>query len=131
MCIRDRQITAMMMRGDGDELPVSKLPVDGTYPSATTRWEKRNVSDLVAQWEKDICIQCGNCSFVCPHSVIRSKFYNKEHLNPAPEEFPSATINARGFPETRYTPVSYTHLTLADDLTRVDLGGRRIIKKKK
>tara|TARA_R110000751_G_scaffold96192_3_gene187727 strand:- start:9128 stop:12700 length:3573 start_codon:yes stop_codon:yes gene_type:complete len=98
-----QQVTAMMMRGDGDELPVSKLPVDGTYPSATTRWEKRNLSDLVAQWEKDICIQCGNCSFVCPHSVIRSKFYNKEYLEQAPEEFPSATINARGFPETRYT----------------------------
>ncbi|MEX2565033.1 MAG: pyruvate:ferredoxin (flavodoxin) oxidoreductase [Cyclobacteriaceae bacterium] len=98
-----QEVTAMMMRGDGDELPVSKLPVDGTYPSATTRWEKRNISDLVAQWEKDICIQCGNCSFVCPHSVIRSKFYNKEHLKPAPGEFPSANINARGFPETRYT----------------------------
>tara|TARA_R110000851_G_scaffold48682_2_gene117420 strand:- start:783 stop:4355 length:3573 start_codon:yes stop_codon:yes gene_type:complete len=98
-----QQVTAMMMRGDGDELPVSKLPIDGTYPSATTRWEKRNLSDLVAQWEKDICIQCGNCSFVCPHSVIRSKFYNREYLEPAPEEFPSAPINARGFPETRYT----------------------------
>ena len=98
-----QQVTAMMMRGDGDELPVSKLPVDGTYPSATTRWEKRNISDLVAQWEQDICIQCGNCSFVCPHSVIRSKFYNGEHLKQAPEGFPSAPINARGFPETRYT----------------------------
>ena len=98
-----QQVTAMMMRGDGDELPVSKLPVDGTYPSATTRWEKRNLSDQVAQWEKDTCIQCGNCSFVCPHSVIRSKFYNKEYLETAPKEFPSAPINARGFPETRYT----------------------------
>ncbi len=98
-----QQVTAMMMRGDGDELPVSKLPIDGTYPSATTRWEKRNISDLVAQWEQDICIQCGNCSFVCPHSVIRSKFYNREHLKQALEEFPSAPINARGFPETRYT----------------------------
>tara|TARA_R110001592_G_scaffold153619_1_gene382255 strand:- start:8728 stop:12300 length:3573 start_codon:yes stop_codon:yes gene_type:complete len=98
-----QQVTAMMMRGDGDELPVSKLPVDGTYPSATTRWEKRNLSDLVAQWEKDICIQCGNCSFVCPHSVIRSKFYNREYLETVPQEFPSAPINARGFPETRYT----------------------------
>tara|TARA_R110002124_G_scaffold284802_1_gene462480 strand:+ start:6729 stop:10307 length:3579 start_codon:yes stop_codon:yes gene_type:complete len=98
-----QQVTAMMMRGDGDELTVGQLPADGTYPSATTRWEKRNLSDMVAQWEKDICIQCGNCSFVCPHSVIRSKFYNEAHLEPAPEEFPSAPINARGFPETSYT----------------------------
>tara|TARA_R110000868_G_scaffold83058_5_gene234710 strand:+ start:10112 stop:13690 length:3579 start_codon:yes stop_codon:yes gene_type:complete len=98
-----QQVTAMMMRGDGDKLPVSQLPVDGTYPSATTRWEKRNISDMVAQWEEDICIQCGNCSFVCPHSVIRSKFYNKAHLEQAPVEFLSASINARGFPETRYT----------------------------
>ncbi|TVZ28685.1 pyruvate-ferredoxin/flavodoxin oxidoreductase [Gillisia sp. Hel_I_86] len=98
-----QQVTAMMMRGDGDELTVGQLPADGTYPSATTRWEKRNLSDMVAQWEKDICIQCGNCSFVCPHSVIRSKFYNEAYLEPAPGEFPSAPINARGFPETRYT----------------------------
>ena len=98
-----QQVTAMMMRGDGDKLPVSKLPIDGTYPSATTRWEKRNISDMVAEWDKDLCIQCGNCSFVCPHSVIRSKFYNEAYLEPAPEEFPSAPINARGFPETRYT----------------------------
>ncbi len=98
-----QQVTAMMMRGDGDELTVGQLPADGTYPSATTRWEKRNLSDMVAQWEEDICIQCGNCSFVCPHSVIRSKFYNEAWLEPAPEEFPSAPINARGFPETRYT----------------------------
>ncbi|AEL28240.1 pyruvate:ferredoxin (flavodoxin) oxidoreductase [Cyclobacterium marinum] len=98
-----QQVTAMMMRGDGDELTVGQLPVDGTYPSATTRWEKRNLSDMVAQWDKDLCIQCGNCSFVCPHSVIRSKFYNEAYLEPAHEEFPSAPINARGFPETRYT----------------------------
>tara|TARA_R110000823_G_C15949102_1_gene501394 strand:+ start:2517 stop:6089 length:3573 start_codon:yes stop_codon:yes gene_type:complete len=98
-----QQVTAMMMCGDGDELPVSKLPVDGTYPSATTRWEKRNISDMVAQWDKDICIQCGNCSFVCPHSVIRSKFYHEAHLEMAPDAFKFAPINARGFPETYYT----------------------------
>lgn len=98
-----QQVTAMMMRGDGDELPVSKLPVDGTYPSATTRWEKRNLSDMVAQWDKDLCIQCGNCSFVCPHSVIRSKFYHEAHLEMAPDAFKYAPINARGFPETYYS----------------------------
>lgn len=98
-----KQVTAMMMAGHGDDLPVSKLPVDGTYPSATTQWEKRNVSDLVPLWEPEICIQCGNCAYVCPHSVIRSKFYHKDYLKNAPQEFKSAPINSRGFPETQYS----------------------------
>jgi len=98
-----QQVTAKMMQGHGDELPVSAMPIDGTYPSGTTKWEKRNISDLVATWEPDLCIQCGNCSFVCPHSVIRSKFYHKNYLAEAPDGFKSAPINARGFPETRYT----------------------------
>jgi len=92
-----------MMRGHGDDLPVSKLPVDGTYPSATTMFEKGNVSDTVPKWEPDLCIQCGNCAFVCPHSVIRAKFYHESSLQEAPESFPSAPISARGFPETRYS----------------------------
>lgn len=98
-----REVTAMMMDGRGDELPVSAMPIDGTYPSGTTKWEKRNIADMVPVWEPDLCIQCGNCSFVCPHSVIRSKFYHKDILENAPENFPSAPINARGFPETKYT----------------------------
>jgi pyruvate-ferredoxin/flavodoxin oxidoreductase len=98
-----REVTAAMLRGHGDDLPVSKLPIDGTYPSATTKWEKSNVSARVPAWESDLCIQCGNCSFVCPHGVIRSKFYHESELNGAPETFESAPISARGFPETRYT----------------------------
>ncbi len=98
-----QNVTAMMMAGRGDELPVSALPIDGTYPSGTTRWEKRNISDFVPVWEPDICIQCGNCSFVCPHGVIRSKLYNKTELDKAPAAFKSAPIDARGFPDTRYT----------------------------
>ena len=98
-----QQVTAMMMAGKGDQLPVSMLPIDGTYPSGTTQWEKRNISAFVPIWEPDICIQCGNCSFVCPHGVIRSKFYPETRLRNAPEAFKSAQINARGFPDTRYT----------------------------
>jgi pyruvate-ferredoxin/flavodoxin oxidoreductase len=98
-----REVTAAMMRGHGDDLPVSMLPADGTYPSGTTRWEKSNVSDRVPVWDKDLCIQCGNCSFVCPHSVIRAKFFHDSALRDAPADFPSAPISARGFPETRYT----------------------------
>src|SRR5664279_3661281 len=98
-----KNVTAVMMADHGDQLPVSMMPIDGTYPSGTTQWEKRNVSDLVPLWEPDLCIQCGNCAYVCPHSVIRAKFYHKDHLKKAPQEFKSAPINARGFPETQYS----------------------------
>lgn len=98
-----RNVTQMMIAGNGDDIPVSALPIDGEYPSGTTKWEKRNISDRIAVWESDLCIQCGNCSFVCPHSVIRSKFYHKDYLDDAPASFKSAMINARGFPETKYT----------------------------
>ena len=98
-----KDVTAMMMAGHGDNIPVSKMTVDGTYPSGTTQWEKRNISDLVPIWEPDMCIQCGNCAYVCPHSVIRAKFYHESYLKNAPADFKSAQINARGFPETKYT----------------------------
>jgi pyruvate-ferredoxin/flavodoxin oxidoreductase len=98
-----QEVTAVMMADHGDQLPVSMMPVDGTYPSGTTQWEKRNVSDLVPLWEPDLCIQCGNCAYVCPHSVIRAKFYHKDNIEKAPEGFKSAPINARGFPETKYS----------------------------
>ena len=98
-----KEVVARMMEGRGDELPVSAMPVDGTYPSGTTKWEKRNISDMIATWEPDICIQCGNCSFVCPHAVIRAKFYHTDLLEAAPDGFKSAPINARGFPEIKYT----------------------------
>ena len=98
-----QKVTAMMMAGRGDELPVSALPPDGTWPSGTTAYEKRKISELVAFWDPDLCIQCGNCSFVCPHSVIRSKFYEKSKLAEAPAAFRSAPLRSRGLPDTRYT----------------------------
>ena len=98
-----QEVTAMMMADLGNDLPVSKMPVDGTFPSGTTKWEKRNISDLVAVWEPDLCIQCGNCAYVCPHSVIRSKFFHEDHMEKSPNGFKAAPINARGFPETKYT----------------------------
>ena len=96
-------VTAEMMAGRGDDLPVSALPVDGTYPSGTTAYEKRNISELVALWDPDLCIQCGNCSFVCPHSVIRSRYYDPSRLEGAPEGFRSAPLEAPGLPDSRYT----------------------------
>jgi len=103
-----QKVTAPMMAGFGDDLPVSMIPVDGTYPSGTAQWEKRNVSDFVPEWESDLCIQCGNCSYVCPHSVIRAKFYNEALLEEADDKFPSSEVAARGFPETRYTLQIYS-----------------------
>jgi pyruvate-ferredoxin/flavodoxin oxidoreductase len=98
-----RTVTAEMMAGRGDDLPVSALPADGTYPSGTTAYEKRNVSDLVAQWDPELCIQCGNCSFVCPHSVIRSTFYEGSLRAGAPATFQSAPLDARGLPGSLFT----------------------------
>ena len=98
-----RTVTAAMMAGRGDDLPVSALPADGTYPVGTAAFEKRNISDLVAEWDPDTCIQCGNCSFVCPHSVIRSTYYDEALLDGAPEGFRSAPLDARGLPDTAFT----------------------------
>lgn len=93
----------MMMAGKGDEIPVSKIPPDGTHPSMTTRWEKRNVAEFVPSWDPELCIQCGNCSFVCPHGVIRARLFDQNKLAQAPTGFKSAPIEAKGFPDTRYT----------------------------
>ncbi len=98
-----QKISAVMMAGQGDELPVSAMPIDGTFPVGTAAWEKRNVSQTIPIWEENICIQCGNCSLVCPHAVIRSKFYDVSQLSSAPKAFKSAPIDARGFPDTRYS----------------------------
>jgi pyruvate-ferredoxin/flavodoxin oxidoreductase len=98
-----RNVTAMMMAGRGEELPVSAMPPDGTWPSGTAAYEKRKVSDIVAVWEPELCIQCGNCSFVCPHSVIRSKYYDEALVEAAPTGFRHAPLRARGLPDTGYT----------------------------
>lgn len=127
-----RSVTQMMIEGRGDQIPVSAMPVDGTYPSGTAKWEKRNVSDKIAVWEPDLCIQCGNCSFVCPHSVIRSKFYHHANLDGAPASFKAAPINARGYPETKYTLQVYvedcTGCSLCYEVCPVDASeGKRAI----
>ncbi|MGM0385488.1 MAG: pyruvate:ferredoxin (flavodoxin) oxidoreductase [Actinomycetota bacterium] len=98
-----RNVTARMLTDEGDDLPVSALPVDGTYPSGTTKYEKRNVSDLIAVWDPDACIQCGNCAFVCPHAVLRAKYYPETALEGAPESFQTAELNAVGLPGSQYT----------------------------
>lgn len=95
--------TAMALRGQGNEIPVSLMPADGTYPSGTAAFEKRNIADFVPVWDSALCIQCGQCSIVCPHSVIRSRSYDALRLAQAPASFASAPVNARGYPEARFT----------------------------
>jgi pyruvate-ferredoxin/flavodoxin oxidoreductase len=92
-----------MFEGRGDQIPVSLMPVDGTFPSGTAAWEKRNIADEVPVWKPDLCVQCGQCSFVCPHSVIRVKYYHESRLENAPPAFHSAPVNARGYPDVRFT----------------------------
>jgi pyruvate-ferredoxin/flavodoxin oxidoreductase len=98
-----RQVTAKMMAGLGDEIPVSLLPADGTFPSGTCVYEKRNIADRVPAWRPELCIQCGQCGFVCPHSVIRARYFHEDRLAGAPVTFQSAPVNGRGFPEIRFT----------------------------
>ncbi|MCG3176664.1 MAG: Pyruvate-flavodoxin oxidoreductase [Candidatus Omnitrophica bacterium] len=98
-----RQVTAEMMFGRGDTLPVSALPIDGTYPSATSQWEKRDISQEVPVWEQDLCIQCGKCVLVCPHAVIRSKIYEPSYAASAPASFKSVPAKWRETPDRRYT----------------------------
>jgi pyruvate-ferredoxin/flavodoxin oxidoreductase len=98
-----RKVLGPMIAGEGDSLPVSALPVDGTYPSATARWEKRNIALEMPLWEPDICIQCGKCVMVCPHAVIREKIYDPSELEGAPQTFLSMDAHFKEFPGMRYT----------------------------
>jgi len=97
------EVVAKMMLGRGDDIRVSQMPVDGTFPSGTAAFEKRNISDTVAIWDEDLCVQCGQCSFACPHSVIRAKYYDEGKLDDAPVSFKSAPVNARGYPDERFS----------------------------
>jgi len=98
-----RSVTARIIEGLGDELPVSALPIDGTYPTGTTKWEKRNIAIEIPEWDPDICIQCGKCVFVCPHAVIRQKVFDPELLGDAPESFKSAPARFKEFKDQRYS----------------------------
>jgi pyruvate-ferredoxin/flavodoxin oxidoreductase len=88
---------------DGDSLPVSAMPVDGTFPTASTQWERRNIALEIPVWEEDLCIQCGKCSFVCPHAVIREKVYNASYLEGAPEGWIGVEARWKEFPNLKYT----------------------------
>ncbi len=89
--------------GFGHELPLSAMPVDGTFPTGTSCVEKRNIAITTPVWEKDICIQCGICSFVCPHGTIRMKIYDEKELEGAPETFKSCAVRGKGMEGKLYT----------------------------
>jgi pyruvate-ferredoxin/flavodoxin oxidoreductase len=88
---------------EGEEIPVSAMPIDGTFPSATTQWEKRNIALEIPVWEADLCIQCGKCVFVCPHAVIRHKVYETAALQDAPATFKHSVSKFKEFPGMAYT----------------------------
>jgi pyruvate-ferredoxin/flavodoxin oxidoreductase len=98
-----QEILGKIIARDGDDLPVSAFPVDGTYPTGTTQWEKRNITLEIPVWNPDICIQCGKCVFVCPHAVIREKVYDPTYLDNAPESWLSTNARWKEFPGTKYT----------------------------
>lgn len=98
-----REVTAKMIAGCGDSLPVSAMPADGTYPTGTTQWEKRNIALEIPEWDMEWCIQCGKCAIVCPHASIRIKVYENELVNNAPENFKHMQYKGNEYKGQAYT----------------------------
>ncbi len=98
-----KEVLGRIIEGDGDNLPVSAFPADGTYPSGTTKWEKRNIALTIPVWDEKTCIQCGKCAIVCPHATIRIKVYDKELLANAPATFKSVGAKDKEFDGMKYT----------------------------
>ncbi|NLH17751.1 MAG: pyruvate:ferredoxin (flavodoxin) oxidoreductase [Phycisphaerae bacterium] len=98
-----KEVTAEIMAGRGDEIPVSKMPDDGRYPTGTTKYEKRNIAVHIPVWEPNLCIQCAQCSLVCPHAAIRVKAYDTKHLDKAPKTFKSADAKGKEFAGMKFT----------------------------
>ncbi|PLW67384.1 pyruvate:ferredoxin (flavodoxin) oxidoreductase [Pseudohalioglobus lutimaris] len=116
-----RRVTAEIIAGRGDMIPVSHMPEDGSFPLGTAAYEKRNLALEIPVWETDICTQCGKCPFVCPHSAIRSKVFHESALENAPASFKSAPVKAKGFPEGYHisyqvAPEDCTGCTLCVDI---------------
>jgi pyruvate-ferredoxin/flavodoxin oxidoreductase len=98
-----KKVLGPMIARQGDDLAVSLLPSDGTYPLATTKWEKRNITLEIPVWEESLCIQCGKCAFVCPHAVIREKVYEPKYLEGAPQGWVAGDARWKEFPGMKYT----------------------------
>ncbi len=98
-----KEVTAKIIAGLGDELPVSALPIDGTFPVATARWEKRNIALEIPVWDEEICIQCGKCAMVCPHASIRIKVYDEKSLEGAPTAFKHTAYRGKEYEGMQYS----------------------------
>ena len=98
-----QKFTARIIAGEGDDLPVSAMPLDGTFPTATTQWEKRNIALEIPVWDEELCIQCGKCVLVCPHAVIRAKVYGPDKTAGAPPTFKSVPARWKDFKSMQYT----------------------------
>jgi pyruvate-ferredoxin/flavodoxin oxidoreductase len=98
-----QDVLGKAIAGRGDTLPVSAMPIDGTFPTGTAKWEKRNIAQEIPVWDADLCIQCGKCVLVCPHSVIRAKLYDASHVARAPASFKAAKPRWRELDSLRYT----------------------------
>jgi len=98
-----QRVTAKIIAGEGDDLPVSAMPIDGTFPSATAQWEKRNIALEIPVWDEELCIQCGKCVLVCPHSVIRAKVYDDSYLAGAPPTFKAVPARWKDMKDRKYT----------------------------
>jgi len=107
-----KDVTAMIMAGSGDSLPVSKMPIDGTYPTGTAAWEKRNIALEIPEWIPEICIQCNKCALVCPHATIRIKVFDQKELAGAPSTF--KTMEYKG---SEYKGMKYTIQVAPEDCT--------------
>jgi pyruvate-ferredoxin/flavodoxin oxidoreductase len=98
-----QDVTATIIAGYGDDLPVSKMPADGTFPTASSQYEKRNIAVEIPVWDEKVCIQCGICSFVCPHSTIRMKIYEPSLLANAPKTFKAVDATGKEFAGKKFT----------------------------
>lgn len=107
---------ALMMAGKGDDVKVSQMPIDGTFPTGTTQWEKRNIALEIPEFDPEVCIQCGKCAMVCPHATIRIKAYDKKFTENAPETF--KWTEARG---KEFEGLAYTIQVAAEDCTGCEM----------
>ncbi|NJD23447.1 MAG: pyruvate:ferredoxin (flavodoxin) oxidoreductase [Melioribacter sp.] len=112
-----RNVLGKMLEGKGDNVKVSEMPIDGTFPSATTMWEKRNIALDVPAWDPEWCIQCGKCAMVCPHACIRIKSYDKKYLNDAPATFKMMDAKGKEFPDG----YAYTIQVAVEDCTGCEM----------
>ncbi len=112
-----KEVTAKIIAFEGDDIPVSKFPIDGTYPLSTTKWEKRNIALDVPVWDTDVCIQCNKCVIVCPHATIRAKVFEEKYIKDAPPTFKFTKFKAKDYGDNMY----YSLQVAVEDCTGCEL----------